>query len=119
MMLAEFQSAPPVETRGDEQRRYEVLALEAVSIRSPRRNEGRRLAPAFNAAALLFQSAPPVETRGDCPQCASIRPKGSFQSAPPVETRGDAGAVGLEWSRDLFQSAPPVETRGDAKKFQQ
>ena len=87
-----FQSAPPVETRGDlfaylllwpfhlvsirsprrneGRRTYRALwtLYARVSIRSPRRNEGRRLiAQAIASSFSLFQSAPPVETRGDPP----------------------------------------------------
>ena len=37
----------------------------SVSIRSPRRNEGRLTMRQFIIKTTLFQSAPPVETRGD------------------------------------------------------
>ena len=40
-----------------------------VSIRSPRRSEGRSPAPATaTATAPAFQSAPPAEARGDRPK---------------------------------------------------
>ena len=183
----EFQSAPPVETRGDARRcvnppasslgfnplppskRGEtkvpipLLFPSEVSIRSPRRNEGRPRALRPMSKHHKFQSAPPVETRGDAfdtnegqsPQAVSIRsPRrnegrpwassaavvgmASFNPLPPSK-RGEthhrrAGDEGIHVSirsprrnegrlvhtlqsyplPQMFQSAPPVETRGDA-----
>ena len=116
--LSMFQSAPPVETRGDEQAasravvgRYcfnplppskrgetkhgvNCCGIIWVSIRSPRRNEGRPLRRRSAEHILSqFQSAPPVETRGDALKFILFRGEKTvikaFQSAPPVETRGD------------------------------
>ena len=108
-----------------------------VSIRSPRRNEGRPMAPETLMSAAMFQSAPPAETRGDGDKVKillgdtqvsirsprrnegrhSLRGQATnswgFQSAPPAETRGDVPST-LTWVVGWeFQSAPPAETRGD------
>ena len=84
-----------------------------VSIRSPRRNEGR-CGSAWVAGAMgLFQSAPPVETRGDMARRTAGYGSARFQSAPPVETRGDIADTTHRPVEKKFQSAPPVETRGD------
>ena len=84
-----FQSAPPVETRGD-------ISPEPL-----------------DAGAGGFQSAPPVETRGDLSRAAPLVAPREFQSAPPVETRGDETSILNARPPPKFQSAPPVETRGD------
>ena len=110
-----FQSAPPVETRGDTAWVQETLADYVVSIRSPRRNEGRRRSgclrcsgcPRFNPLPpskrgetvvrelfgdenLRFQSAPPVETRGDNGGCVGPRACSCFNPLPPSK-RGETG----------------------------
>ena len=91
-----FQSAPPVETRGD------VSCTAFVSIRP------------YSG----FNPLPPSkrgETDMQLAACRSRTLRSEFQSAPPVETRGD-GPVRMCTDRSVrtvFQSAPPVETRGD------
>ena len=84
-----FQSAPPVETRGDHRRGRGWGVGHNVSIRSPRRNEGRQQREQLEEGLRKFQSAPPVETRGDGGDTATMQDINEFQSAPPVETRGD------------------------------
>ena len=87
-----------------------------VSIRSPRRSEGRFHRQAEgNPIITMFQSAPPAEARGDRQgDFLIILPVKGFQSAPPAEARGD---FTVEHARQMlehmFQSAPPAEARGD------
>ena len=131
-----FQSAPPVETRGDiirkrkgignrgfnplppskrgetpdifaetyepacfnplpPSKRGETVTLRdsseigEVSIRSPRRNEGRPLACIWRRRPLLVSIRSPRRNEGRQPTSCRTMPPTSFQSAPPVETRGD------------------------------
>ena len=155
-----FQSAPPAEARGDRDpptattpdsgfnplpppKRGEIgfglgpAPPILVSIRSPRRSEGRSSSANRHGPLLMFQSAPPAEARGDLTRrngsanyAVSIRsPRRSegrsmvrstmtrpsmFQSAPPAEARGDLLSVITATSLSRFQSAPPAEARGDA-----
>ncbi len=60
-----FQSAPPIEVRGD---------LEGQTV---------------FAAIDKFQSAPPIEVRGDLEGQTVFAAIDKFQSAPPIEVRGD------------------------------
>ncbi len=108
-----------------------------VSIRSPRRSEGRCKWFRCPTTQHTFQSAPPAEARGDvagpaawpplidvsirsprrsegrfCDEYDS-RPVIVFQSAPPAEARGDKIWHWGEHPDCLFQSAPPAEARGD------
>ena len=89
MAMVQFQSAPPAEARGDLifqlgmwRRRIEV------SIRSPRRSEGRSSDLRPPARQPLFQSAPPAEARGDSAgplePCEHVR----FNPLPPPK-RGE------------------------------
>ena len=88
--MPKFQSAPPVETRGDSLSHRAFLNWMRVSIRSPRRNEGRLVrVERHSQISFKFQSAPPVETRGDRLEVKARDAMYEFQSAPPVETRGD------------------------------
>ena len=133
-----FQSAPPVETRGDPSHPRYSVRPSPVSIRSPRRNEGRPVSPAlFSPSKPSFNPLPPSK-RGETSKCCALPSRVAlFQSAPPVETRGDLGGRiplnlaksfnplppskrGETWTDSCergrgcqFQSAPPVETRGD------
>ena len=94
-------------------------AIEDVSIRSPRRSEGRcgsGTIPVDGAERGEFQSAPPAEARGDN---AALRHRLDeadmpFQSAPPAEARGRFENPPSSRARlTRFQSAPPAEARGD------
>ena len=86
-----------------------------VSIRSPRRNEGRRLRFGLASARVQFQSAPPAETRGDLrsiPRCSGIE---MFQSAPPAETRGDQLKFLIKSFNLGFNPLPPPK-RGETAR---
>ena len=61
---AGFNPLPPPK-RGETPHHNGQLLAWRVSIRSPRRNEGRRDRAGPCARPLRFQSAPPAETRGD------------------------------------------------------
>ena len=85
-----FNPLPPSK-RGETTRKEMPKIMDwNVSIRSPRRNEGRLIFFAIYQKNLLFQSAPPVETRGDWTTYSAPASRLRFQSAPPVETRGDS-----------------------------
>ena len=59
-----------------------------VSIRSPRRNEGRHQLLIVFADWMPFQSAPPAETRGDCRRSYSVQRGARFNPLPPPK-RGE------------------------------
>ena len=110
-----------------------------VSIRSPRRSEGRLgTRQVVCLGCDVFQSAPPAEARGDSSPLELICCAVLFQSAPPAEARGDLSPPVVAISgflcfnplpppkrgempsnttrtdgRAVFQSAPPAEARGD------
>ena len=123
----QFQSAPPVETRGDARARTERQqyggfnplppskrgetnipnaspANVPVSIRSPRRNEGRLLVAASSSRGSAFQSAPPVETRGDLSPHTEIAAYPCFNPLPPSKRGETAGG-------DVRRSRGPVSIR--------
>ena len=133
-----FQSAPPAETRGDiyaygstkspfgfnplpppkrgETGRWRSLCpLSTVSIRSPRRNEGRPRIQSPHLALSEFQSAPPAETRGDGMERSPARRRELFQSAPPAETRGDSESGAARLHGICFNPLPPPK-RGETQR---
>ena len=84
-----FQSAPPVETRGDAVRCDKTAEAWDVSIRSPRRNEGRLNTSGGDTSLGSVSIRSPRRNEGR-PVVVSKDPRSrTFQSAPPVETRGD------------------------------
>ncbi len=135
-----FQSAPRVETRGDEpckpkpvlfvcfnprpasrrgaiQLRPLRVGGNGVSIRAPRRDAGRFQFHRLPSSFCMFQSAPRVETRGDLADLLIDQHVNGFNPRP-ASRRG-----AIDYKRDffcnhhLFQSAPRVETRGDLPRI--
>ena len=157
-----FQSAPPVETRGDlpvrrllfrrscfnplpPSKRGEIddpaytdrpsqvsirsprrnegrsgklphdTVLLIVSIRSPRRNEGRYILGGIDPLSLMFQSAPPVETRGDTGSNIAYRSITGFNPLPPSK-RGEIGTLCECSSTTVFNPLPPSK-RGEMQSM--
>ena len=116
-----FQSAPPVETRGDtccSSRRYSLADLNLFQSAPPVETRGdTRSRQSAVAQFMMFQSAPPVETRGD--RKRNVRPRrsakrSSFNPLPPSK-RGETRILRAEPSPDRRNVSirSPVETRGD------
>ena len=61
-----------------------------VSIRSPRRNEGRLLLPSLNRLRISVSIRSPRRNEGRQKRLAALVSLDQFQSAPPAETRGDS-----------------------------
>ena len=133
-----FQSAPPAEARGDlvsffrldPVRRFNPLPPpkrgemantaavtepgSGVSIRSPRRSEGRSYASLISNITKVVSIRSPRRSEGRCSQTTSSRKDfWRFNPLPPPK-RGEIKPVErkrAEWPG--FQSAPPAEARGD------
>ena len=84
-----FQSAPPVETRGDDYGDKHIKVWLSVSIRSPRRNEGRHVLGFFLRCLVVVSIRSPRRNEGRLDGHINLDLRLGFQSAPPVETRGD------------------------------
>ena len=65
-----------------------------VSIRSPRRNEGRPAHGRASGHIPMFQSAPPVETRGDGFERLRFLGRSGFNPLPPSK-RGETSTPKL------------------------
>ena len=87
--LYEFQSAPPAGARGDEVDLFAVEHFRLVSIRSPRRSEGRSEARCQSRfCSGCFNPLPPPE-RGEIPRIVKLSSAvRSFNPLPPPE-RGE------------------------------
>ena len=90
-----FNPLPPSK-RGETGRIGETKGNIIVSIRSPRRNEGRpRSLGSCCRKSLSFNPLPPSKRGETCKVPFYQRERGTFQSAPPVETRGDSRASSI------------------------
>ena len=88
-----FQSAPPAEARGDKVTIADNHRDPDVSIRSPRRSEGRLLDnDPFTESEIPVSIRSPRRSEGRFPQLrGAAGDPAEFQSAPPAEARGDHG----------------------------
>ena len=78
-----------------------------VSIRSPRRSEGRSKTVNHDISIdYMFQSAPPAGARGDVEFCVQVIYWFMFQSAPPAGARGDR----LPFQRVLLYSTVSIRS---------
>ena len=134
--VAQFQSAPLTGARGDVHAHGHPLGVDAVSIRSPDRSQGRRLRKYTIGSARIVSIRSPDRSQGRPPvaedkvtvfivsirspdrsqgrRMAAVRTRSAspFQSAPLTGARGDAWGWESE-SESEFQSAPLTGARGD------
>ena len=110
---AQFQSAPPAEARGDWNWRASWEPVRIVSIRSPRRSEGRcrRVALDQVGGRVSIRSPRRSEGRYHHPEHTSGCLGVSIRS--PRRSEGRCAAWRCCNSARRFQSAPPAEARGD------
>ena len=84
----------------------------SVSIRSPRRNEGRPRIDSGHTHRPTFQSAPPVETRGDPSSGSRGRRVPCFNPLPPSK-RGETPSISPNCSPLLCFNPLPPSKRGE------
>ena len=89
-----------------------LLPLGGVSIRSPRRNEGRLVLLGLVRRAYRGFNPLPPSKRGETSWMEPSFTHQEFQSAPPVETRGDAGSPAIPSQANRFNPLPPSK-RGE------
>ena len=87
--LSGFQSAPPAEARGDPSDSVAAYQTFVVSIRSPRRSEGRSAFAQWRSCGTSVSIRSPRRSEGRSPRKEFPMNDSMFQSAPPAEARGD------------------------------
>ena len=112
VIVGQFQSAPPVETRGDQHGIVFNAYVFVVSIRSPRRNEGRPVLHDGSVGEYCVSIRSPRRNEGRQYRLVDNRAGEMFQSAPPVETRGDSRRPTTKQSSCCFNPLPPSK-RGE------
>ena len=109
-----FQSAPPAEARGDFGVTGGHRLAHLVSIRSPRRSEGRCLTVRRRERDIMVSIRSPRRSEGRYPSRPQIHILPAAVSIrSPRRSEGRYGPVGDSGDSGKFQSAPPAEARGD------